>query len=73
MANIQFTPEQQHAIDVRQGNILISAAAGSGNFHKDNLRVLRILVVFPDSMFLTLLPILRFLEFAIHFLLPNDS
>lgn len=30
MANIQFTPEQQHAIDVRQGNILISAAAGSG-------------------------------------------
>lgn len=30
MPNISFTPHQQQAVDVRGGNLLISAAAGSG-------------------------------------------
>lgn len=30
MADVRFTPHQQQAIDVRGGNVLVSAAAGSG-------------------------------------------
>ncbi|MGI5958385.1 MAG: helicase-exonuclease AddAB subunit AddA [Massiliimalia sp.] len=43
MGNVKFTPAQQNAIDVRNGNILVSAAAGSGKTAVLTQRVISLL------------------------------
>lgn len=54
MATIKFTEAQQHAIDIQSGNVLVSAAAGSGKTAVLTERVLRLLTkedpVYADAL-----------------------